>query len=284
MGRQLIIHDMVIAEKIDVAITSLKRLLLCLDDPRPLQALMVLLVDLPKPASVAASAHAANVPVMLALNHTSLGYVHVVPVHAKHFDPLKLIHDFMLFKSINSLGIFIIMPLEHDLKLKIVAYLYTVLFKRFGTTRVVYLSTNKEPSVLISNGYNQVAKVLSVTRHTLTDFCSKQLDVRTKKLQLNTEVGNLKGFRFEYIVREQNVWVDKRGHTRIGGRDVEFAKLLEEFGMVWKPCDLDFETNHALIEGNLELILPASKLSIVWNLEDVVPAQYSVVSEQVIQL
>ncbi|GLG92636.1 Protein of unknown function, partial [Gryllus bimaculatus] len=234
-GRYWLINEVLATDYAqDIFRTSLKSLLLCLDDPRPLQALMVRYADLAPTASIEFSAHAANVPVVLSLNNTSRGYVHVISVVSGELNPYELVRNLTTYKSINPQGIFIILHSYFDMNYEKVRLIQVLFVLRFGIERLVHLLPYKTAVVLFSTGYDPIARKWSVLGKSVPTFCKEQLDERTKKLQLNTAVENVRGFKFGFALQEQITWVDRGGNQRIGGHDYEFAKLLQKLGMVGK--------------------------------------------------
>ncbi|GLG92245.1 Protein of unknown function, partial [Gryllus bimaculatus] len=225
-------------------------------------------VDLPRPWSITAQVQAALIPVVTALNNTSRGYVHVVSIEAEDMDPWLISRYFMNVPGTNPLGIFIIVYTStRGLTMGAQQEVFKAFFQVLGTTRVIQLIPDAHipyVTLLDLDTFHMVKNKWRNGYLYLPEFCEGQFDEHTRNVPLLSRSQQLKGFRFEFVLREQNVWMDKRGNTRAGGRDFMFAKMLTEFGMQWKIPE-----NSSLIqkfrEGNVELGLPVHTVATYWK-------------------
>ncbi|GLG98185.1 Protein of unknown function [Gryllus bimaculatus] len=246
---------------------ALTTILKCLNEPRPLQATVLAAVELPRPWSITALVQAAHVPVMTAFNHTSRGYVHVVSIEARDFDPWLISRSFARIPRTNPLGIFIIVYTSTlGLTTDTIQNVHKAFFYVLGTTRVIQLFPEKyTPYVALSDTYDSLENEWLIESLWLSDFCEGQLNEHTRKVPLTSDVKQLKGLRYEYIPREQNMLLDRREITHFGGRDIMFSMLLTELGMKWIKSEDDTMFNKFRKE-TLELVLPTESLATFFNL------------------
>ncbi|GLG98184.1 Protein of unknown function [Gryllus bimaculatus] len=224
-------------------------------------------VELPRPWSITALVQAAHVPVMTAFNHTSRGYVHVVSIEARDFDPWLISRSFARIPRTNPLGIFIIVYTSTlGLTTDTIQNVHKAFFYVLGTTRVIQLFPEKyTPYVALSDTYDSLENEWLIESLWLSDFCEGQLNEHTRKVPLTSDVKQLKGLRYEYIPREQNMLLDRREITHFGGRDIMFSMLLTELGMKWIKSEDDTMFNKFRKE-TLELVLPTESLATFFNL------------------